>query len=301
MDFRLQTFLTLCETGSYTKTAEQLHITQPAVSQHIKFLEKEYGAKLFVYAARRLQLTEKGKQLRVYTVSLRSNSRRIEELMRRGEAAGTRLEFGATLTVGEYVMPPVLEKYLKENPDGSFCMKVENTDSLLRKLEQGEIRFALIEGNFDRRKYDSRLFSQEPFVAVCAGKHPLAAGVHELREILGERLITREPGSGTRNVLETVLYEHNLSMEDFPKEVEVGNTNAMKQLAAEGLGVAFLYREAARNELESGMLRQVRFRDLTVWREFNFVFLRGDIFQEESLRFFDFCREHSQSMGIGRG
>ncbi|TCL43529.1 LysR family transcriptional regulator [Harryflintia acetispora] len=291
LDFRIQTFLTLCETLSYTKTAALLHITQPTVTQHIKFLENEYGCKLFCYSRKSLSLTERGELLRSCALGLRAGSERAMRLLRAPRAEGRRLRFGATLSIGEYVMPALLERYLSLHPQDEVQMTVQNTQSLLHALEHGEISFAFIEGNFSRRDFASFPLSEEEFVPLCAGDSPLARQPVPFGALVGERLILRERGSGTREVLESILSEHNLPLTSFPLRCELGSFGAIKRLVAAGMGITFAYREVAAKELQSGELSVIPIERFAAGREFSFVCLQNDIFMEDYLAFYHFCKE----------
>lgn len=291
IDYRLETFLNLCETMSYTRTAQQLNITQPTVTQHIQHLEKIYQTPLFSYAHKELALTEKGKLLRRYAISMRANSEQIDKVMREPGKARASLNFGATLTIGEYTMPPILQKYLMAYPETDISMRVNNTRVLLEALQQGQIDFAVIEGNFDRQEYDSLFFMAESFIGVCAAGSPLAKRPVSLGELTSQRLILRERGSGTRNVLETVLFAHNLNTCQFHGLLEISNFQAIKEMVRSGFGVSFMYREAARDALERGRLAEINLINFNVMREFSFVFLRGSVSEKRIIEFFEFCRQ----------
>ncbi|MBC8569396.1 LysR family transcriptional regulator [Zongyangia hominis] len=290
IDLRLETFLDLCETRSYTRTAKHLHITQPAVSQHIKFLENQYGARLFSYRAKVLSLTEKGRLLEQYALALRANSQRMHEVMRAPSLADRRLHFGATLTVGEYVMPSILCRCLAENPKLSVTMEVGNTSTLFRKLNHGAIDFAIIEGSFSKVEYGWRLLSEEPFIGVCSPRSPLAGRPVRFDELVGQNLILREQGSGTRQALEHSLGTHSLQLENFPALYEIGNFQAIKAMVAENLGITFLYERVVRRELEVGQLQKIDLAGFQENREFHFVYLHDHVMKEEFLKFFTFCR-----------
>lgn len=291
IDYRLETFLNLCETMSYTRTAQQLNITQPTVTQHIQHLEKIYKTPLFSYAHKELTLTEKGKLLRRYAISMRANSEQIDKVMREPGKARASLNFGATLTIGEYTMPPILQKYLTAYPETDISMRVNNTRVLLEALQQGQIDFAVIEGNFDRQEYDSIFFMAESFIGVCAADSPLAIGPVSLGDLTSQRLILRERGSGTRNVLETVLFAHNLNTCQFHGLLEISNFQAIKEMVRSGFGVSFMYREAARDALEKGYLAEINLMNFNVMREFSFVFLRGSVSEKRISEFFEFCKQ----------
>ncbi|WRS27366.1 LysR family transcriptional regulator [Oscillospiraceae bacterium MB08-C2-2] len=283
LDYRHETFLTLCRIRSYTKTAQALHLTQPAVTQHIKALEAHYGHSLFVYADKTLSLTEHGEQLYKFASTMAADSDYMTGLLRREKLANHPLRFGATLSIGEYVMAPILEQLMRTQPGTPISMLVENTRHLLKKLNSGEIQFALLEGFFDKAAYRSELFSLEPFIAVCAKDSPLASRTLRFEEAAGNNLILREKGSGTREILEHLLQEQNLSIASFASVTEIGNMAVIKKLVERGQGITFLYHAAAKKELEQGRLRQLTIEGLNARREFNFVFLKNSLHTDEFL------------------
>lgn len=291
IDYRLDTFLNLCETMSYTRTAQQLNISQPTVTQHIQHLEKYYRAPLFSYAHKALTLTEKGLMLRRYALGLRANSEQIDKVMRAPGVARDSLNFGATLTIGEYIMPRLLQRYLEQFPETDIFMRVNNTSVLLEALQKGRIDFAVIEGNYNRQEYDSLLFSEEPFIGVCAAGSQLAQERVSLSDLTRERLIIRERGSGTRNVLETVLFAHNLNTCQFHGIVEISNFQAIQDMVQAGFGISFMYLEAARPALDSRRLAQINLSNFRISREFTFVYLRGNALEERITKFYNFCRQ----------
>lgn len=286
LDFRHRTFLALCRIRSYTKTAQALNLTQPAVSQHIKALEVHYGSPLFLYANKTLTLTEHGRLLYEYASRISADSDILAETLRKKDLAQPRLEFGATLSIGQYIMPSILRQVLSENPATSVSMLVENTAHLLQQLEQGEMQFALIEGLFDKSQYHSELFALEPFVGVCSQDSPLAHRRASLAELTGSPLIVREQGSGTREIFEHLLHGYNLSISSFAKVTEIGNMEAIKELVKDGLGITFLYQAAVREELAAGSLQQLRVTDMEAQHELNFVFLKNSLHAADFLAWF---------------
>ena len=129
MDYRHQTFLVLCRIGSYTKAAEALNLTQPAVTQHIKALEAHYGNPLFTYANRTLTLTEHGKLLYEFASRISSDSDILTEKLRQKDLSSPLLQFGATLTIGQYIMPTLLKQVLLTRPNTSVSMLVETPNT----------------------------------------------------------------------------------------------------------------------------------------------------------------------------
>ncbi|RAK06504.1 DNA-binding transcriptional LysR family regulator [Halanaerobium saccharolyticum] len=285
IDFRHQTFLQLCRIKNYTKTASKLHITQPTVTQHIQHLEKHYGVKLFNYSGKSLEITEAGKKLYKYTERMTADSKEIEKTIKKKSNTQT-IKFGATLTIGEFVMPNVLNQVMKKNPELNFDMLVENTETLLNKLKAGEINFALLEGFFDKSKFDYQLFSNEKFIGICSPLSKYSQQKIRLEDLLDSRLILRENGSGTREILEQILYTNNLSQKSFANKLEIGNLNAIKELVAKNRGISFIYQAAAKKELANNLISDLKIIDFNIKREFNFVYLKNSIFEDQYHKYF---------------
>lgn len=276
LDPRWNTFLVLCETMNYTRAAEQLCLTQPAVTHHIHYLEDHYGCRLFSYEGKILRLTEAGMRLREFTRSMAYNSKKVEATM--AAPAPISLRVGASKTIGEYVIAPRVERFLRSQPEASFSLLVDNTQVLLRALEAGQLDFALVEGFFNRSRYDAQLCRQEAFFGVCAPQHRLAGRAVPLDEITGERLILREPGSGTRAIFEEALHRQNYTLDSFPSVVTISDFSTIKSLVADGLGLSFLYAPVVEQELEAGTLARFDLAEVPMSGAFYFVCLKDNLF-----------------------
>ena len=281
IDHRIDTFLSLCETSSYTETAKVLNMTQPTVTQHIQYLEKHYQVRLVSKKGKQFKLTNEGKMLQKYAKRIKANSERITPLLHRLQKGEEVLKFGATLTIGEYMMPPILLRLLEDKPETKISMFVENTQLLLEMLWKGEIDFALLEGHFEQNEFDSQLLSNETYVGVCSPENPIAHESNELHDLLNQTLIIREVGSGTRDILEQSLYNQNLSVDDFNRTIEIGNMNAIKELCRHNKGITFMYQEDVKNEFESGHLTEIPIKNFSISHPFSFVYLKNspDIIQ----------------------
>jgi len=291
LDFRHETFLALCEIKNYTKTAEHLHMTQPAVTQHIQYLEKMYGGKLFHYKNKRLTLSDKGKKLRQFITHVAADSHHFIRNMHHPTQSQPSLVFGATLSIGEYVMPDVLAKMLNDNPKRHVHMEVGNTEVLLDKLWKGKLDFVLLEGIFDKSKYHSELFHREKFIPVCAPDSEFARRPCTFSDILHATLVLREKGSGTRDVLENLLEQHNYSIASFKTTIEIGNMTAIKKLVQRDLGISFMYEMVAKEDIRKGNLATIPLKGFDVSREFNFVFLKDSYYKGHSLDAFKEMRD----------
>ena len=192
LDYRMDTFLVLCECMNYRKAAEVLHITQPAVTQQIHCLEREYGSKLFSYENHALTKTEAAVMLEQYARAVKLQERFLRERLTHSQVR--ELKIGATKTIGDYFLTEDLHRYLLQK-ENALDLIVDNTDRLLGLLEENKLDFAVVEGFFDKKKFDSILLRREPFVGICRRDHPFAGREVTIAELLQETIIHREDGS----------------------------------------------------------------------------------------------------------
>ena len=279
LNFRMETFLTVCQCMNFTRASEKLNITQPAVSQHIRFLEKHYNTKLFRYEGKKLQLTGAGEILRNASLTMKHDELSIQDEMLKAEDE-KELRFGATRTVGDALMGNILERYLRKYPEARIHMEVDNTRELLMRLDEGEIDFALVEGFFKKSEYESQVYSVENYIAVCSPDHQFQKEPVSVEDLFQERLLLREQGSGTREVLERYLSAKNLSLADFRKVMEAGSLQTIKELTKAGCGITFLYEVAVRRELADGVLKRIPLEDFHISHEFAFIWRRGSIYAD---------------------
>ena len=275
IDYRMDTFLTLCECLNYRKTAEKLHITQPAVTQQIQFLEREYGCKLFTYENRRLKKTDAALVLEEYGRAMRHQDQALRQRLRRSDVR--ELTGGATKTIGDYVLPGQVRRYLSDSAN-ALTLIVDNTEHLLNLLEQDQLDFVIIEGYFDKDRFDSRLYRREPFVGICKKDHPFAGREVSVPELLGETIIHREEGSGTRAILEQKLKGYNESLNRFRRHICISSFKMILDLVKEGFGVSFVYKVLAESDPE---ISTFCIRGEPIVREFNIVYLKHTDQQEK--------------------
>ncbi len=284
IDARINTFIKVCQTMNYTAAARALSLTQPAVSQHIRYLENYYGAPLFIYDKKHLELTPQGQLLLKAATAFAGDEKRLrEEIRLASDRTGRQIRYraGATMTVGEYALIRPLAELLRTEPETCVDMTVANTDVLLDKLRNGEIDFAVIEGYFPKDDFGYEIFSTEKYIPVCAAGHSFAYMPRSLKDLTDQRLIMREKGSGTRDIMEKNLQAHGLAIEDFRQKMEVSSLTAIVGLVREDCGITFLYEAAASSDLESGKLRKIPLRDFVVEHDFTFIWNEGSIFEED--------------------
>lgn len=268
-DYRITTFVKLCETMNYRVTAEQLNITQPAVTQHIHYIEQYYHCKLFAYSGKKLSRTKEADLLLEYARSALYNE---QELLQKIQAAGLpELRIGATKTIGEFILKDKIQKLVQSYP-GNFTFIIDNTERLLGCLNQNELNFILLEGFFDKTKYGHTLFRSEPFVGICAASHPFAGQSIALSELFNETILIREPGSGTRAILEQFLFERNYLLSSFKRQVCISDFNLIKELAAAGEGISFVYESVVEKK---DPLSTFTIQNCPIVRELNYIYLKN--------------------------
>lgn len=290
LDFRMETYLTVCKYMNFTRAAEALHLTQPAVSQHIKYLEARYGTPLFIRERKNLTLSPAGEILRTSLESLRNDENTMKKRMQESLAGKKALTFGVTMTIGEYAMVPALAAFVKAHPDTDFHIRYGNTQTLLAALHEGSIDFAVVEGYFKAENYQTRVYRTEEYIAVAARNHVFARPVRYLKDLTGERLLTREQGSGTRAILSRALALKNMSIHNFAHTVEVENIHTIVALLRQDCGISFLYKAAVEQDIAQGTLRQIPLEDFMLRHDFTFIWNKDSIFSREYEAIFEELR-----------
>lgn len=288
VDYRIDTFLTLCEHMSYRKTAEILHITQPAITQQIHFLEQEYGCKLFTYQNRNLQKTKAAITLEMYARALRQQDMSLREKLQAPQ--GRKLKIGATKTIGDYFLRDHIHQYLRQE-ENTLTFIVDNTEHLLRLLDESKLDYAVVEGFFDKDRYDSILLRREPFVGICRKDHPFVGHAVTVDQMLSETIIHREEGSGTRAILEQKLMGYNESLNRFRRQICISSFSQILNLVKEGFGISFVYNILADSDPDLG---KFHIEGEPIIREFNIVYPKHADLQEKIGWFFPDKKEMMQ-------
>lgn len=274
LDVRIITFLKLCQILNYRITANELNITQPAVTQHIKYLEQKYNCKLFDYSAKKLSLTNEARILKQYCESALSNETDLLEKLTQKDKIHLRI--GTTKTIGEYVITDKLIA-LARNPKIQLDIIVDNTEKLLELLQKSQINIALVEGSFPKSYYSHKLMKKEELIGICSKYHKFYNKEVTIEEVLNEIVICREKGSGTRAVLEQFLQENNYSINNFNKDMSISSFKLIKKMVKSDCGISFVFESVANSDLALGTFR---IKGSSVRREFNYVFLKNTIDKE---------------------
>ena len=276
LDYRIYTFIAVCRNMSFTKAAEELNITQPAVSQHIKYLEDMYNTKLFEFKGKKMNITNEGRILLNAAAAMLHDSIHLKNELQKAKNKKRKLAFGATLTVGEYIVPYHLDKIIEKSGADDINIKVANTNELLEDIDRGAVDFALVEGYFEKSEYDYITYSSEEYIAVSGCKMKEKT----VEELLENRIILREKGSGTRAIAESILSSHNIRVRDFAGKIEINNIGAIKNMVSRNMGITFIYKRAVERELKEGRLFEIKVKDLALKYNFTFVWRKNSIYKE---------------------
>lgn len=283
LEQKLYTFIKLAECESTTQTALELHMTQPAVSQQLKALETEYNIQLFNREGRRIILTNEGRQFYLMLKRMITMEQQFAEMIK--QPAVKTIRFGATLSISEGIMPELLPKMINHWKDIRFELTTQNTKELLRELEEGLIDFALIEGNFNQKKYAHSPIMKAKFSGFCQKGNPYKK-FKRLEECISAPLIIREKGSGTRTIFESECETYNISVEDFLSSHEVDSIPVILNLVKSGAGITFAYDCAMQEGIKKGEIEEIVLENFSLERDFSFVAL-PDMLKTEKL--FEIC------------
>lgn len=275
IDPKITTFIWAAKLNSFTKAAQMLNLTQPAVTQHIKQLEGYYKVNLFNKVGRQIHLTEEGELLFEYAKEIEANSLFIERTLHNKSALNKRYNVGTTLTIGEFVLPHILGQYKIQHENIDVIVHVYNTDENLKRLTSGELDLSIVEGLFDKSRFKYKKMRDDELVFVASPASTFARkGKVSLEDVAySGKLILRENGSGTRRVFENKMTEIGLSLADLKVYMEVGSIGAIKSLVQANLGYTVVSREAVKKEVREGLLVVVPIQGIKIMREFNFIFM----------------------------
>ena len=295
-DRRLQVFHAVAKHLSFTKAAEALFMTQPAVTFQIKQLEEQFNARLFDRSQGRITLTPAGALALEYAERILALSGELDKRMKEmsGQAAGPLL-IGASMTIGEYVLPQLIGKFKARFPDVVPTLFVGNSEAVQERLAERTLDLGFIEGDSHLASLHSELCCEDELQVVCAPSHPLAKEPFALPSSLSQHpYINREAGSGTREVIDRYLAKAGVAPESMNVVVELGSPEAIKGLVATGLGFAIMSRVIVAKELQLGHLVQIPLRPRLI-RNFSVVFPKERFHSRLVAGFLAFAKEQLAS------
>ena len=273
IDPKLISLLRIVETGSYTKAAESLSLTQPAVSQHIRLLEEELGVKIFERQRNESRLTPAGKIVASYAKRMIALQNNMERALKNEQEQITSLTIGITHTAESNVIVEVLAAYVNLYEGVTLKILTDTTDRLYAMLDNAELDFAFVEGRAGDPSLHYMLLDTDSLVLAVAPGHAWAdRSSISIEELKKEKLILRLPNSNTRNLFMASLESQNLSIEDFNVVMEIDSIATIKDLIRRGFGVSVLAKSACMDEWKKGKLVLLTIENFSMSREINIVY-----------------------------
>jgi DNA-binding transcriptional LysR family regulator len=276
---QLEVFLAIARSESVSQAAKELSMSQSAASGALADLERQFDIQLFERVGKRLQLSSLGRSLRARAEALQEQARELEQgLSSHGDVAELRV--GATMSIGNYLMAPIIARYVREHPGSHVALEVANTEEIARKVVNFEIDVGLIEGELQDSSLDVTRWRPDELVVFCAPTHPFAKKKSLRDEDLVEASwIVRERGSGTRQAFEHAM--HGI-LPELHIELELQHTEGIKSAVKAGLGVGCVSRIALEDAFRHKSLVpcSVPQRD---FRRFFFFVLRKQKYQSAGL------------------
>ncbi|SFM15312.1 selenium metabolism-associated LysR family transcriptional regulator [Salibacterium qingdaonense] len=278
----LKAFYILANNQNFSETAKILHLAQPTVSLQIKNLENALDATLFERTTKSVKLTPSGDVLYKYAdqiFSLVSQTERELDLL--SDTIHGDLKIGASLTIGEHILPYVLGRFRKEFPNVQLYLKVYNSEQIMEHLANDEIDLGFIESTKTYPDYQQLAFLEDELVVTASGSasSPIPSHVQSIapEELFEFPIIMREPGSGTREVVENHLENNGLEPKKLDVIMELEHTESIKSVVESDLGIMIISRNAIKKELELGTLREIPINGIRLRRFFHAVYKKDKL------------------------
>ena len=270
---QLQCFSAVASNLSYTKAAEELHLTQPAVSMQIRQLEQQAGLPLTEQFGKRVHLTEAGEEVSRYARSILQQVNELDVVLDRIKGlSGGRLKIAA-IASANYFVPRLIGTFHERFPDVNVSMDVTNQTEVLRRVVDNEVDMAIMGQPPKASQVEAIPFMDNPLIIVAAPEHRLARRKRiQLKELEKEEFLVREPGSGTRGAMERFFRQNKLKLN---LGMGMGSLSSIKQGVQANLGLGLLQRDAVQVEMQLGKLVELKVRGLPIMRKWYVVLHKG--------------------------
>ncbi|MDH5633252.1 MAG: selenium metabolism-associated LysR family transcriptional regulator [Gammaproteobacteria bacterium] len=300
-DRRLQVFHTVARLLSFTKAAETLHMTQPAVTFQIRQLEEHFNTRLFDRTHNRISLTMAGERVFEYADKIIALYGEMDNRVREmtGDVSGI-LIIGASTTIAEYVLPSLLGEFRERCPSVNIRLSVSNSLGVVHMVENNSVDVGIVESPVTNKNLVADVCWKDRLVFICHPQHPLARQERITAEELDDLpFICREEGSGTRDVIRTYMTDHKLHMTDLDVSLEVGSPEATKSAVEAGLGVSIVSEATVKKEIKLGTLVSLPLEP-PLERPFSIVYQRQKFRLRAMEEFMDFAHEHCEKQSAGK-
>jgi DNA-binding transcriptional LysR family regulator len=290
-DRRLQVFMAVAKHLNFTRAADELFMSQPAVTFQIKQLEELYSARLFERRHGNVSLTPAGELVYSYAEKIMALSDEMETRLAEssGEMRGPLL-IGASLTIAEYLLPDLLSEFNALYPQVRACLIVANSETVERRVAEHTLDLGLTEAPCRLAGVASDICGKDELVVICAPDYPLAGNASITAKILVDyEYISREPGSGTRKVTESYFRKQKIEPELLKIQMELGSSEALKAVVRQGLGFAIVSRLLVEQDVENSLLLAMPLKP-ALKRDFNLIYPQERFKTRVASTFIDFAK-----------
>ncbi len=280
--------------GSFSAAAEELGISQPAVSAQIRSLEERLGQRILDRAGRRVRLTEAGQVLEAHARRMIAIEAELErEMGEVGERIAGRLVLGSSTGPGEVLLPRLLAAFREAHPDVEVSLVVHDTQTICDRVLDGDLELGIVGAARPQRGLEFTPFLRDELVVIAPPGHPLAAaGSIRLDELAHMPLLMQQRGSGVRAVLEEAFRVAGVRPQDVPVEMELGLQQSVKAAVLGGLGVTVISRLTVEQEVADGRLVALPIAGHELARDFSVVRAAGRTPTRLTVAFVEFARAH---------
>ncbi len=271
-DRRLHVFHTVAGVLSFTKAAEKLNMTQPAVTFQVRQLEEDFNTRLFDRGHNKINLTKAGEVVYSYADRIFDLYGEMQESVKRltGDKSGN-ITIGASTTIAEYMLPALLGDFKEKFPDVKIKLKVANTTGIVTMVEDNAIDLGIVEGDINNKLLLAEACQIDKMVVIASPEHELSKRSSlNTSELLEHPFIFREGGSGTRSVIENYLHDAGYESSQLNIALELGSTEAIKGAVEAGMGISIVSEAAISKELKLGTLCAIELKP-SLERQFSLV------------------------------
>lgn len=287
-----KTYIRVVETQNLSRTAEDFGLSQPAVTKQIQALEDMYGILLLERSGRKLRPTEAGETLyncaRDLIKSMEKLDKSMEEIT---ESRKGSLYLGASTIPGQYILPIIVKGFKEKYPHISISLDIADTEKIFNKISERELDLGIVGGWSNNRKVEGSPWLEDELVVVVPEQHRLAGQTTVgLQELLKERWIFREKGSGTRKAVEDLMAAYNVNREELNIYMEAGSTETVLAMVEAGMGISIVSRWVIRPQSSALKLRYLSIMEREARRMFYIVLPRQKVRRKSVSHFLDYLQ-----------
>jgi DNA-binding transcriptional LysR family regulator len=298
-DRRLKVFHTVARLLSFTKAAEELHMTQPAVTFQVRQLEEYFNTRLFDRTHNKVNLTPAGERVSAFAERIFDLYSEMENTVRdlTGEISGA-VTIGASTTIAEYLLPALLGEFKNSYPDINLRLKVSNSEGIVSMVEQNVIDLGIVESPVSNKNLIVEVCHDDQLVVVAAPDHELVkrGGKVKASELVRYPFVSREEGSGTRDFIMQYLLDEKVNPGELNFSLELGSPEAIKGAVEAGMGITIISRSIIGKELKLNTLAELQL-DPPLSRPFSFVRQRQKFRVTVMEKLLEFARSYFKNNG----